>query len=657
MAWPERIGPPDFCMMHTDTPITSYSSPVLVGPILRRITPDEITIWCLTTRPIDFALRLQSGDSVFHDQLVDRTEYWHMPVGNHAHVYLLHLKPREALPTAVRIDYDLRISGTGDEWHSIAEWAPELLYPGESLPGFVIQPQLSSMLHGSCRKPHHGSKDGLARADSWLAERLDEPEDWPAVLMMSGDQLYADDVAGPLLHAAHQLSDRLQLWDEELQGGGVSSGAELRKSSHCYYEREQLLPRDELSQDVKERFFAGVRKPIFTSDSAHNHLITFAEVIASYCLVWSPRAWEGLDLCPPALDLKYAQQYEEESEAITAFRQQLAQVRRVMAHLPTYMIFDDHDVTDDWNLSAAWEMSAYGHPFSRQIIGNALIGYLICQGAGNAPERIRHHLGEYLDGWLARRQHDDHQLLIAELFAFQRWDYLIPVEPGVLVLDTRTRRWRAERNLASPSGLMDWEALTELQQELLGRKAVIIVSPAPIFGVKLIEAIQKLFTTFGQPLMVDAENWMAHPGSANVVLNIFRHTQTPEHFVILSGDVHYSFVYDIEIRFRKGGPKIWQITSSGLKNEFPKGLLKVFDRVNRWLYAPSSPLNWFTKRRLMRVSPRKPEGAPEGCRLVNNAGIGLVRFADDGEPIEVWQLGADGVDVRFDMSDEEEHWG
>jgi phosphodiesterase/alkaline phosphatase D-like protein len=50
-----------------------------------------------------------------------------------------------------------------------------------------------------------------------------------------------------------------------------------------------------------------------------------------------------------------------------------------MAHLPCLMIFDDHDITDDWNLSAQWEETAYGHPFSRRIIGNALLGYLLCQ--------------------------------------------------------------------------------------------------------------------------------------------------------------------------------------------------------------------------------------------------------------------------------------
>lgn len=632
---------------------------VLAGPILRRTSPEDVTLWCVSTQPLQFALQLSVAGEVKVDRVLAADECWSLQVGERAWVCLLHPTLDPALPTAVRIDYDLRIRPPGStHWQSIRDWAPELLYPGEALPGFVIQPRLNRMLHGSCRKPHHPSKDGLARADAWLEQRLQRPTEWPAVLMLSGDQLYADDVAGPLLRAAHRLADRLGLRDETLQGAEVGNNAELRRSPFTYYQREQLLPKDRLSQRVRERVFAGVRKPIFTSDSAHNHLITFAEVMASYCLIWSPLGWQGLDLAPPpSLSARQAARYQQELDALLGFRAQLPQVRRLLAHLPTYMIFDDHDVTDDWNLSAAWEMAAYGHPFSRQIIGNALIGYLLCQGSGNAPRLIRHHLAEPLQRWLSSGQADDHAQLIDTLIAFQRWDYEIPLQPGVLVLDTRTRRWRAERNLASPSGLMDWEALTELQQRLMDRQAVILVSPAPIFGVKLIEAVQKVFTACGQPLMVDAENWMAHPGAANVILNIFRHTRTPEHFVILSGDVHYSFVYDIDIRFRRGGPSIWQITSSGLKNEFPPRLLALFDRLNRWLYAPASPLNWLTRRRLMRVCPRRPTGSGRGGRLVNNAGIGLVCFAADGAPEQVWQLGADGQDVCFERADEEEHWG
>jgi len=50
--------------------------------------------------------------------------------------------------------------------------------------------------------------------------------------------------------------------------------------------------------------------------------------------------------------------------------------------------------------------------------------------------------------------------------------------------------------------------------------------------------------------------------NANVILNIFRHSRTPEQIAVLSGDVHYFFVYDIKLRFRNGGPRIYQITSS-----------------------------------------------------------------------------------------------
>ncbi|MBV6248055.1 alkaline phosphatase family protein, partial [Pseudomonas aeruginosa] len=102
---------------------------------------------------------------------------------------------------------------------------------------------------------------------------------------------------------------------------------------------------------------------------------------------------------------------------------------------------------------------------------------------------------------------------------FQHWHYRLPGSPTLIVLDTRTRRWRSERNLGRPSGLMDWEALSEFQQDLLGEKAAIIVSPAPMFGVKLIEGVQKLFSWIGQPLLVDAENWMAHRGAASVMMN------------------------------------------------------------------------------------------------------------------------------------------
>ena len=90
-----------------------------------------------------------------------------------------------------------------------------------------------------------------------------------------------------------------------------------------------------------------------------------------------------------------------------------------------------------------------------------------------------------------------------------------------------------------------------------------------------------------------------------------------------------------------------RITSSGLKNEFPRRLLDTFDRLNRWLYAPASPLNWFTKRRPMRIRPRRPQGASHGERLWNQSGIGLVTLDAQGRPVNIAQLGVDGSITHF----------
>ncbi|MDU0353137.1 hypothetical protein RS130_03605 [Paraglaciecola aquimarina] len=219
--------------------------------------------------------------------------------------------------------------------------------------------------------------------------------------------------------------------------------------------------------------------------------------------------------------------------------------------------------------------------------------------------------------------------------------------PKIVVLDTRTQRWRSESSLTKPSGLMDWEALCDVQQELIGQESIIMVSAAPVFGVKLIETIQRIFTFFGQALTVDAENWMAHKGTASVMLNIFRNRKTPPNFVILSGDVHYSFVYDISLRFRQNSPHITQITSSGIKNEFPEKLLNWFDTLNRVLYSKYSPLNWFTQRRNMRIQHRKPEGHKVRT-LLNSAGIGVLEIDKKCEQVCAKQLCASGEEITFE---------
>lgn len=613
---------------------------VIAGPLLRRLEPQRLVIWLVGSRalPLCFRLQLPSGEAL--DIPLDATHCQVVPVGRHAFIHLIDIALSHALPQDEIIGYDLLIDGLG-----IAQWEPHLLYGDATTPSFVLHSRIHHLVHGSCRKPHHRADEGLLCVDRLLADAR-TPLDRPALLMMNGDQIYADDVAGPMLRAIHGLIARLGLFDEYLEGAVVSDSASLYGHHASYYHRADLLPALDSNATLRERFFGGVKKPIFTSSTADNHLVTFAEVIAMYLLAWSPAPWTLITPEPPPLSAQEQQRYAREQVHIDQFRDGLPGVARVFAHLSTLMMFDDHDITDDWNLSAQWEETAYGHPFSKRIIGNALLAYLLCQGWGNQPQVFGELLGQTqaLTGQVQANHLDAaaQDALLEALLKFQQWHYVLPTSPALVVLDTRTRRWRSEFTLKQPSGLLDWEALSELQQALLDHPSAIIVSPAPVFGVKLIETVQKVFSWCGFPLLVDAENWMAHRGAAQVILNIFRHSRTPGNYVILSGDVHYSFVYQVLIRHRNGGPKIWQITSSGIKNEFPPRLLEWFDRLNRWLYSPRSPLNWFTRRRTMQVVPYIPEHAEAGERLWNSAGIGQVFFNEQGQPQAIYQHNADG---------------
>ena len=582
---------------------------------------------------------------------LDSKQNQQVRIGKQAFVNLVSINFPDALPLNTLLAYNFIFTAEGQQL-SLVECMPEILYSGQKYPNFAIKSDIKQMLHGSCRKPHFDSGDGLVQVDHVIADSVLDAEARPAMLMMSGDQIYADDVAGPTLVAIHQVIELLGLYDEQWQGTVVNSSDELFASPLCYYQRDQLLPHDSANKAVYDKIFAASKKPIFTSVNAKNHLVTLAEVFAMYLLTWSPVMWRFVDVEAHQIADEFLDTYGTEAKIIARFVDGLSVVSRALAHIPTYMIFDDHDITDDWNLTRGWEEAAYGHPFSKRIIGNTLVGYWLCQGWGNAPEKFTE-LNDDVAQYFSTNGYQQQDHLIDEILAWDQWHFSLATTPKVIVLDTRTQRWRSESNAGKPSGLMDWEALSELQQELINQPEVILVSPAPIYGVKMIETIQRIFTFLGLPLVVDAENWMAHSGTANVMLNIFRHYKTPPHFIILSGDVHYSFFYEVTHRFRRSSSRIFQITSSGIKNQFPRGLLNWLERLNRYLYASNSPLNWFTKRRRMKIKVRKPDPDQRNT-LVNQSGIGLITLTSDEQVVKAELLTANNERILFHARDKSE---
>jgi hypothetical protein len=450
-----------------------------------------------------------------------------------------------------------------------------------------------------------------------------------------------------MLHAINQTIALLGLHTESFSDSTIKQSTELADHEYSFYQRERLFPQIDDNEKLAKAFFKGKRKPVFTSVNAHNHLIALNEVIALYLLSWSSRLWPFINLEKNNVHKVYQAQYQKEQCAIEHFIEGLNKVERVFAHVPTYMIFDDHDITDDWNLTRGWEEQVYGNQFSKRMVGNALTGYFLCQGLGNPYSALKPLVTDAKNVFLQDGvHHQDH--FIDTLLAFDNWHYQLNTYPPVHVLDTRTQRWRSESNKNKPSGLMDWEHLCELQHNIIGKQSVIMVSAAPVYGVKFIEAIQRIFTTFGGALIVDAENWMAHKGTASVMLNIFRHVKTPPLFIILSGDVHYSFVYDVTLRFRRNSPKILQFTCSGIHNAFPDKLLTWFERFNRWLYGHRSPLNWLTKRRNMLVKQRKPQGSERN--VINACSIGVLQLHKDGTEKACKVIRSDGSQVVFKPS-------
>jgi len=613
---------------------------IISGPILRRLTPQQLVIWWVSPFVCQGQLHCFKEDEIILEQSFNTQNLSTYRVGKHAVIHLLNIECQ--LPPAVKIGYDLLIGQNGT-LKPLAQTLPHLTYDGQQRPSFVVQTELTTLLHGSCRNPHHASNDSLLAGDAQVQQHLDDITLRPDLLMMSGDQIYADHVAGPTLYAIHQVIELLGLNDEQFSEAQFNHARELHQQSDQYYQRQRFLPQAPRRATLFNRQQS---EAIFTSTYAHNHLISFAENIAMYLLVWSPILWQTVNLSGFAVPRDHQTVYVEELSAIEGFIQGLSRVQRLLAHTPTYMIFDDHDITDDWNLTAQWEKNAYQHPFSRRIIGNSLFAYWLCQGWGNDPVKFSGDFWQQAALYQSHPNKENHDSLIDVLFQFNQWQYTLDTSPKLVVLDSRTRRWRSEFDITKPSGLMDWEAMCELQQELIGHNAIVLVSPAPIFGVKAIEAIQRLATNLGQPLAVDAENWMAHTGSASTILNIFKHPKTPHHFVILSGDVHYSFVYDIELRFRHFSPKIWQITSSGIKNQFPPALIACLDTINRILYGPYSPLNFFTKRRSMKISSRNVVGHGKR-RLIERSGLGQLKLNSDGSPSSISDLHNDGSVTEF----------
>ena len=608
---------------------------LLMGPMVRRADAKGVCFQFATSTPSQYRIELDNIDTY--------SEQHSIALGSKLFLHFIVLKSiNENLPTDELLSYRLY---NDKQQVDLSHFC----YDGKATPEFVIPQTLEQIFHGSCRNPHHPAQDSLVAAQRWQAAQRSQGKAGADILLLSGDQVYADDVAGAMLIAIYRLIELLGIYKE--QPLDIALPEQL---SEQLYQRHLFLPKVPWQQRSKIGVGYWLKKdePHFSSLKAANHLVSFEEFIALYLLNFSPIAWSLIELESISYQAKTAkcqQLFESEKQALTEFSEGLYEVQRLFANVSTLMMFDDHDVTDDWNLTAGWEQVIYQHPVSRRIVNNGLISYWLMQGFGNDAGVKTAALVDDFKACLSSQQQWHFNTFDKTILEFNHWHYELNTVPKVVVLDTRTHRWRNEQNFNEPSGLLDWERLTELENSLLSHEQVIIVSPAPVFGVKSIEAIQALFNMCGQPLLVDVENWMAHEGSAKKLLDTFRRDDTPKETLVLSGDVHYSFCFSVQKRFGKHPNRIWQLTASGIKNEFPRKLINILDKLDSILYAPKSPLNFFTKRWHMEVDKHQTKGDGQKY-LVSDAAISLIDLKA-GKLARYQLIHADSRTTEFDLND------
>jgi hypothetical protein len=267
-------------------------------------------------------------------------------------------------------------------------------------------------------------------------------------------------------------------------------------------------------------------------------------------------------------------------------------IRWLFSTVSTAMIFDDHDVHDDWNISQAWLDEARTHEWWNQHIMGALSSYWVYQHLGNlAPEAHKD------DELLAKvKECDDAEELLKD-FAYRadrttngaRWSYCRDLGgTRLIVIDSRAGRVLEEgRRSMLDDDEWDWvyeHATGGFDHLLIGTSLPWLLGRGLHFGEAWSEAVAG--GTWGRVAAraaekirqtVDMEHWAAFQDSFARLADLFRAIGTgergepPASIVALSGDVHHAYLFEVGYPNGTGmRSKVWQAVCSPYRNPLDK---------------------------------------------------------------------------------------
>ncbi|MGB7448920.1 MAG: alkaline phosphatase D family protein [Ornithinimicrobium sp.] len=308
-------------------------------------------------------------------------------------------------------------------------------------------------------------------------------------------------------------------------------------------------------------------------------------------------------------------------------------LRWLFSCLPTLMIFDDHDVRDDWNTSWKWRTHMETLPWWHGRIVSALASYWVYQHLGNLSVEERAQ-DEIWGEWRRRQEESEAEIDLSDLldaFAARvdqeprtyRWSYARDVgQSRLVVIDSRAARvLEPERRSMLDEPEMRW-----LDEQMHGDHRHLFIGTSLPFllppGLHYLEAWSEALAAggWGQRAArvaeklrweIDLEHWAAFQDGFQRVCRMVGEVAAgqrgapPATVTFLSGDVHHSYAAEVE-GHHEGRSRVLQLVCSPIRNPLPRAIRAatailahrvtrpVCSAVARSARAPEPPWDWNT---------------------------------------------------------------
>ncbi|CAO5236195.1 alkaline phosphatase D family protein [Frankia sp. AgKG'84/4] len=296
------------------------------------------------------------------------------------------------------------------------------------------------------------------------------------------------------------------------------------------------------------------------------------------------------------------------------------EIRWLLSTVPTAMVFDDHDVRDDWNISATWRGEISAMPWWDERITGGIMAAWLYQHLGNLgpaqraadplfaaltadggapgaaetgadPGAATRTLREFARRADARADGVDHDDI--------RWSYRWDLgRTRLVVIDSRSAR------VVTPDGRRvmvadaEWDWVRDQTRQdgdvdhlLLATSLPYLLTP----GIHWVEAASEALAAGRRGRFaarqaerlrqrVDLEHWAAFGESFASMAALLRavasgaHGPAPASVVLLSGDVHHAYLARADLPGARSA--VYQAVCSPFRNPLGKGVRRV-DRLAR----------------------------------------------------------------------------